>query len=66
MDGPPIHVREISLPQGVKTLTDGEEAVAVVNHPKLEVTEPEPETEEDASAVEAIHGGDETEAENES
>jgi large subunit ribosomal protein L25 len=62
MDGPPIHVRELTLPQGVKVLTDGEEAVAVVNHPKIEETETEPQTDEDPAAVEAIHGGDGDEA----
>ena len=40
LNGPPIHVREITLPAGVKAVTDGDESVAVVNVPKLEVEEP--------------------------
>ncbi|HVF09347.1 MAG TPA: 50S ribosomal protein L25 [Abditibacteriaceae bacterium] len=40
LNGPPIHVREITLPTGVKAITDGEESVAVVNVPKVEVEEP--------------------------
>jgi large subunit ribosomal protein L25 len=54
-NGAPIHVREIALPRGVVAVTDGEEAVAVVNPPTVE---PEPETSEDVDAadVPADHG----------
>lgn len=58
MDGAPLHVRDLIVPQGITVLTDGEEAVASVNHPKVEA---EPEEEVDAADVEAIHGGEEGE-----
>jgi large subunit ribosomal protein L25 len=59
-NGAPIHVREVTLPQGVTAVTDGEEAVAVVNPPTVE---PEPETVEaaDASEVPAEHGSSDDE-----
>lgn len=59
-NGAPIHVSEISLPQGVTALTAGESAIAVVNPPDVE---PEPEVEEvDASEVPATEQGDGDEA----
>ena len=49
LNGPPLHVKDIPLPQGVKALTDEEEPVAVVNIPRAapteEPTEGEAETE---------------------
>ena len=53
MDGPPLHVRELVLPEGVTALTDGEEAVAVVNHPRVEPIEEEPMTAEQIAEAEA-------------
>lgn len=41
-EGAPLHVKELTLPQGVRAITDGEETVAVVNAPKVAPTE-EPE-----------------------
>lgn len=56
-NGAPIHVKEIALPKGIIAVTDGEEAVAVVNPPDVE---PEPEVEEvDASEVPATEQSDE-------
>ena len=59
-NGAPIHVREANLPQGVIAITDGEEAIAVVNPPTVE---PEPETVEEveASDVPAEHGSSDAE-----
>jgi large subunit ribosomal protein L25 len=62
-NGPPIHVREIALPEGVSVVTDGDESVAVVNPPDRE---PEPEVEAiDASEVPATEQAGEEEAESE-
>lgn len=56
-DGAPIHVREVTLPQGVEAVTDGEEPVAVVNPPALEEEEPSSVPEEtEADSVPAEHG----------
>ena len=49
-NGAPIHVNEISLPPGVQVVTDGEEAVAVVNPPDVEPIV------EEAEAVEGEEG----------
>jgi len=35
-DGAPIHVNEITLPAGVRAVTDGETPIAVVNNPTVE------------------------------
>lgn len=35
-NGAPIHVKEITLPAGVKAITDGDESIAVVNAPDAE------------------------------
>ncbi|MBV9864008.1 MAG: 50S ribosomal protein L25 [Abitibacteriaceae bacterium] len=57
LNGPPIHIKEIALPQGVKAITDGEEPVAVVNPPKLELPEETAVAEgTEADAVPADHG----------
>jgi len=53
MDGAPIHVREITMPQGVTAITDGEEAIAVVNHPTVEPIVEEPMTAEQIAEAEA-------------
>jgi len=54
LNGPPIHVSEITMPQGVTAVTAGEEGIAVVNPPDRE---PEPEVEAvDESEVPADHG----------
>jgi len=56
LNGPPIHVSEITLPHGVTAVTAGEEGIAVVNPPDRE---PEPEVEAvDESEVPAEHGAD--------
>lgn len=57
--GAPILVSEISFPQGITPVTDGGEAVAVVNAPDRE---PEPEETEEVAAdeVPAEHGDTET------
>lgn len=56
-NGAPIHVSEITLPEGITALTSGDEAIAVVNPPDVE---PEPEVEEvEASEVPATEQGDE-------
>jgi large subunit ribosomal protein L25 len=56
LNGPPIHVSEITLPQGVTAVTSGEEGIAVVNPPDRE---PEPEVAPvDESEVPAEHGAD--------
>lgn len=39
MNGPPLHVRDIPLPAGVRLLTDADDVVAVVNPPRVEVVE---------------------------
>lgn len=55
LNGAPIHVKQITMPSGVKALTDGETPVAVVNPPTVEeVIEPEEVT--DPSAVPADSG----------
>ena len=59
-NGAPIHVSEVILPKGVSAVTNGEEAIAVVNPPDQEpVAEVEAE-EPDASEVPAEHGSDTT------
>lgn len=52
-NGAPIHVRELTLPQGVTAITDGDEPVAVVNRAELEeAAEPTtPLGEEDTAAA---------------
>jgi large subunit ribosomal protein L25 len=62
LNGPPIHVREITLPAGVKAVTDGDESIAVVNVPTVEEVE-EPVAEEGvegevAEGEEGAEGGD--------
>ena len=59
LNGPPIHVREITMPAGVKAITDGDESIAVVNPPTVEVEEPT-ETEEgvEGEATEGAEGED--------
>lgn len=52
-NGAPIHVREIVMPQGVIALTDGEEAVAVVNAPDVEPIVEETMTAEQIAEAEA-------------
>lgn len=57
-----VHVREIAVPDGVTVLTDGDELVAKVERPRVEVEEApaaEAETEE-AEAAEAGEGAPET------
>jgi large subunit ribosomal protein L25 len=56
LNGPPIHISEITMPQGVTAVTSGEEGIAVVNPPDRE---PEPEVAPvDAADVPADHGAD--------
>lgn len=62
MDGAPLHVSDITLPEGVTSLTAGEEAVAVVNHPKAEVEAEVTEGAEEG-AVETTEGGEAEETE---
>ncbi|BCM93931.1 50S ribosomal protein L25 [Abditibacteriota bacterium] len=64
LNGPAMHVSEIKAPAGVRILTDGEEAVAVINLPAREeeevgdvVAEGEEETAEASQQVPAEHGG---------
>lgn len=57
-DGAPIHVNEITMPEGVVVVTDGETPIAVVNPPEPEEVDEtlEAEAEVDADAVPAEHG----------
>ncbi len=64
LDGPAMHVSDIKAPSGVRILTHGEEAVAVINLPAREeeeagdvVAEGEAETAEASQQVPAEHGG---------
>ena len=64
LNGPAMHVSEITAPQGVRILTDGAEAVAVINLPAKEeeeagdvVAEGEEQTAEVSQQVPAEHGG---------
>jgi large subunit ribosomal protein L25 len=52
-DGAPIHVHEVTFPQGVSAFTAGEESIAVVNPPQREA---EPTEETSADEVPAAHG----------
>jgi large subunit ribosomal protein L25 len=64
-NGPPLHVNEITFPEGVVPVTDGEEPVAVVNPPTVEVEEPsDVPLDADAAEVPAEHGADGPQAEN--
>ena len=51
--GAPIHVREMTMPEGVTAITDGDEPVAVVNAPDVEPIVEEPMTAEEIEAAEA-------------
>ncbi|HEX8834839.1 MAG TPA: 50S ribosomal protein L25 [Abditibacteriaceae bacterium] len=65
-NGAPIHVSEITMPEGVTAITPGETSIAVVNPPDVEPIVEEPV---DPSAIPAIEVSDEevtTEASNES
>ncbi|MDF2441301.1 MAG: large subunit ribosomal protein [Abditibacteriota bacterium] len=55
-DGAPILVREITLPAGVRAVTDGETPIAVVNPPEPEEAEETLEAATDADAVPSDHG----------
>lgn len=55
-NGAPIHVKEITMPTGVKVITDGEEPVAVVNPPRVEEEVAETAEPADPSAVPADAG----------
>ena len=61
-NGAPIHVREITLPAGVKAITDGDESIAVVNAPTVEEVEEPVASEEgvEGEAAEGEEGGDGT------
>lgn len=52
-NGAPIHVSEISLPANVEAVTDGAEAVAVVNPPDVEPIVEETMTAEEIAEAEA-------------
>jgi large subunit ribosomal protein L25 len=52
-NGAPIHVKEISIPSNIEIVTDGEEAVAVVNPPTVEPIVEEPVTAEQIAEAEA-------------
>jgi large subunit ribosomal protein L25 len=54
-NGAPIHVSEITLPEGITALTSGDEAIAVVNPPDVEPIVEEPM---DPADVEAIEQGE--------
>jgi large subunit ribosomal protein L25 len=54
-NGAPIHVSEVTLPQGITMVTNGEEAIAVVNPPDVEPIVEEPM---DPADVEAIEQGE--------
>lgn len=55
-----IHVRDLSIPEGVTLLTDTEEIVAKVQAPRVEVEEPTAAELEAAEAAEAGEGADAT------
>ena len=64
LDGPALHVSDITLPAGVELVTSGEESVATVNYPATVeqeggdvVAEGEEATAEASQAVEAEFGG---------
>jgi large subunit ribosomal protein L25 len=59
-NGAPIHVSEITLPEGITALTSGDEAIAVVNPPDVE---PIVEEAMDPADVEAIEQGEREEEE---
>jgi large subunit ribosomal protein L25 len=59
-DGAPIHVKEIEMPANIVAITDGEEAIAVVNPPRVEEVDEAAAPTEDESAVPAEHGDDST------
>lgn len=60
LNGAPIHVGQIQLPEGISAVTDAEESVAVVNAPDVE---PIVEAPMDAADVEAIEQAEQAEDE---
>lgn len=64
MNGPPLHVGDIPLPEGVRAVTDAETPVAVVNPPRVEAEVTEEPTE--GAEGEGAEGEGEAQGEEES